>query len=87
MIGELKVKQATKMYSFTVSEIMNKYVKMSTVYGEQIYYTGIEPMGLLCLHIAYVIYYISFSLYMICNTAVELHIAASIEILQNGIAR
>lgn len=57
MIGELKVKQASEMY-FTVSEITNKYVKMSIVYGEQIYYTGIEPMGLLCLHIAYVIYYI-----------------------------
>lgn len=35
---------------------MIKYVKMNFVYGEQIYHTGIEPVGLLCLRIVHVIY-------------------------------
>lgn len=59
---------------------------MSFVYGEWIYYTCIKPMGFLCLHIAYVIYHISFSLCMACNTATELHVAESVEILQIGMA-
>lgn len=41
---------------FIASEIMIKYVKMNFAYGEQIYYTGVEPVGFLCLHIVYVIY-------------------------------
>jgi len=35
---------------------MIKYVKMSFVYGEKIYYSGSAPMGFLCLHIVYGIF-------------------------------
>lgn len=82
----MKVEQAIEMCSFTASEITIKYVKMSFVYGEWIYYICIKHVGFLCLHIACVMYYISFSLCMVCKTATVLHIAESVEILQMAMA-